>query len=101
MGTFKVGSVELGEEVYKTESGRFILAPNQQVALDIVKQLRLTDKSVEFYVKLNDANVLTHRLGSTVTAHKSGELITMDTVLVFGSPRGLDTTRPNKVVYKR
>lgn len=101
MGTFKIGRVELGEKVYCTEQNRMVLAPDVHTAKEVLKQLRVPYDSLTLYATLSDACYVAHRLGTTVVAHKAGELLVMDTVLVFGSPRGLDTTRPNKVTYKR
>lgn len=99
MGTFKIGSTSLGDKVFLVNNDRYVLAPDMYVAKDIIKQLRIELKSIELYTTLNDSCIVVHRMGSTVTTQKSGKLLVMDTVLVFGSPRGLDTSCPHKVVY--
>lgn len=101
MGTFKIGNVTLGDKVFCANGNRYVLAPDISMAKDIMKQLRINVETLSLYTTLNESCSLVHRLGSTVTTQKSGELLVMDTVLVFGSPRGLNTTCPNKVVYTR
>ena len=101
MATFKIGKVALGDVVFSTEEGRFVLAKNQIMAISILDKLRVSAKGLRKVCTLTEANVVVHRNGATVCASHKGEVYELDTVLVFGSPRGLDTTCPNRVVYKR
>lgn len=101
MGTLKIGSVSLGDTIYCFDDERFVLAPDESVAKEIMEQLRIHWSKVECIGEVTSTCKATHRLGTTISVVKSGVLYVLDTVLVFGSPRGLDTTVPNKIVYKR
>lgn len=100
MATFKIGRVELGDTVFKNNEGRFILAKDAHTAKLICSKLRVDD-DVSEVCSLNADTTVLHRNGFTVFTTHRDKSYELDTVLVFGSPRGLNTTCSNKVVYKR
>lgn len=102
MASFRIGTIDLGDKVfYSSQLDRYILADSLFGAQSILEQQRLKGGPLEFICQLTDASKLLHKGGCHVyIVHGHAEYVA-DTILVCGSPKGMDTRKHIAITYVR
>lgn len=102
MAGFYIGNIFLGEEIFYSESAdHYVLAPSISQAEEVLTIQGLPATDIKHACTLTEASRLLHRLGARVTVVHNGYTHVVDTVLALGVPKGLDTTKPCHIIYRR
>ena len=100
MADFRIGSLSLGDKIFYSEKwDRYVLAKDAVKAKHILSQLRLEEPTMKLVCTLTEASNILHRGGSHVYVISGSKEYIADTLLVYGSPRGMDSIHPLKVTY--
>ena len=102
MAGFYIGNVFLGEHIFYAEhADHYVLAPSLSQAEEILTVQGLPISDIKHACTLTAASKLMHRLGSRMSVVHNGCTHVVDTVLALGVPKGLDTTKPCHITYRR
>ena len=92
----------LGNNIfYAEECGRYVMCDTKQQVLSILEALGFKSKTISHVERLNESATILHRCGERLAVRIGSRTYDTDSILALGTPKGVDTTKPLTIVYRR
>lgn len=92
----------LGNNIFYSESAnRHIMCDTAQQAIEILSTLGFHATDIVQVERLNESATVLHRCGERLAVRIGSRTYDTDSLLALGTPKGLDTTHPLTIIYRR